>query len=159
MKDNHPPAGPTEQEVREHFGNKLKPDAELMRPAYTSIWALEDGTLLWDWRNGFADGKPVIPQPKLKTIMYVTGEQGSGKTQLVKLMSNAVEVNARSILSQYSENLLRRVETNAQSDTIVFTAQRHSPNTEKSLRLIAEEHKLIFYTINLTPTNLWKHKI
>jgi len=55
MSTKHPPSGPTEQEVREHFGDKLKPDAKLMRPAYTSIWALEDGTLLWDWRNGFAE--------------------------------------------------------------------------------------------------------
>ncbi len=55
MSTKHPPAGPTEQEVRQHFGDKLKADAQLMRPAYTSIWALEDGTLLWDWRNGFSE--------------------------------------------------------------------------------------------------------
>jgi len=50
----HPPAGPTEQDVRDHFAGQLPTDAKLMRPAYTSIWALEDGTLLWDWRNGYA---------------------------------------------------------------------------------------------------------
>jgi len=59
MSTNHPPSGPTEQEVRKHFGDKLKADAQLMRPAYTSIWALEDGTLLWDWRNGFSE---IVPE-------------------------------------------------------------------------------------------------
>lgn len=55
MSPNHPPAGPTEQEVLDHFDGLLPADAKLMRPPYTSIWALENGTLLWDWRNGFAD--------------------------------------------------------------------------------------------------------
>jgi len=26
-----------------------------MKVPYTTIWALTDGTLLWDWRNGYAD--------------------------------------------------------------------------------------------------------
>ena len=153
---NMPPSGPTEQEVREHF--KLSADAPLMRPAYTSIWALEDGTLLWDWRNGYADekSKAVEPEAKLRIIMYVTGSQGSGKTSLIDCMSNAVEVNARSVLSQFSENLLKRVEENAHNETVVFTAQRFSPNTDKSLRLIAEERQLKFFNINLTQTHPWK---
>jgi len=161
MSPKHPPSGPTEQEVREHFGDKLKADARLMRPAYTSIWTLEDGTLLWDWRNGFADEKPkaVKPETKLKTLMYVTGKQGSGKTELVRLMSNAVEVNARSVLSQFSENLLKRVEANVQCETVVFTAQRFSPNTDKSLRRISEELGLKFFNINLTHTHPWKHQL
>lgn len=59
MSVKHPPSGPTEQEVREHFGDKLNPVVPLMQVPYTSIWALEDGTLLWDWRNGFAElGEP-----------------------------------------------------------------------------------------------------
>ncbi len=44
---------PTEQEVREHFN--LSADAPLMKVPQTTIWALEDGTLLWDWRNGYAE--------------------------------------------------------------------------------------------------------
>ncbi len=55
MSKTNIPSGPTEQEVREHFGDKIKADAKLMRPAYTSIWALEDGTLLWDWRGRLCD--------------------------------------------------------------------------------------------------------
>ena len=47
---NYPP---TEQEVREHFN--LSADAPLMRVPQTTIWALTDGTLLWDWRNGYAE--------------------------------------------------------------------------------------------------------
>lgn len=142
-------AQPTEQEVREHFN--LSADAPLMKVPQTTIWALTDGTLLWDWRNGYADEKPAPRQAtKLRCIMYVTGAQGSGKTELVRLMSNAVEVNTRSTLSQFAETLLRRVQENAHNETEVFTAQRHSPNTEKSLRLIAEERQLKFYSINLT---------
>lgn len=158
MSIKHPPSEPTEQEVRQHFGDKLKADAKLMRPAYTSIWALEDGTLLWDWRNGFADEKPkaVKPETKLRTLMYVTGAQGSGKTTLIECMHCAVEVSTRSVLSQFSENLLRRVEANASCEIVVFTAQRFSPNTDKSLRLIAEELGLKFFNINLTKTHPWK---
>jgi ABC-type polysaccharide/polyol phosphate transport system ATPase subunit len=81
---------PTEQEVLEHF--KLPSHSALMRPAYTSIWALEDGTLLWDWKNGFASlGCP------LKTVIYLTGPQGSGKSTLAQLMHNAVEIEHTSI--------------------------------------------------------------
>jgi hypothetical protein len=58
-----PPGGPTEQELRLHFAETLPTDAKLMRPEYTTIWALEDGTLLWDWKNGYADlsRKAVMP--------------------------------------------------------------------------------------------------
>jgi len=67
VSTKHPPAGPTEQEVRQHFGDKLKADAPLMRPSYTSIWALEDGTLLWDWRGGFAELDDVEPYDLIAT--------------------------------------------------------------------------------------------
>jgi len=68
MSETHPPAGPTEQDVRDHFAGQLPTDAKLMRPAYTSIWALEDGTLLWDWRNGYAQ---IGEQCKCKTCGQV----------------------------------------------------------------------------------------
>lgn len=46
---------PTETEVLNHFGSKIPTYAKLMKVPYTTIWALTDGTLLWDKRNGFAD--------------------------------------------------------------------------------------------------------
>jgi hypothetical protein len=67
MNTTHPPVGPDEFEVLAHFDGRLPLDAKLMRPAYTSIWALEEGTLLGDWKNGFASlGCP------LKTVIYLT---------------------------------------------------------------------------------------
>ena len=53
---------PTEREVREHFN--LSADEPLMQVPYTTIWALEDGTLLWDWRNGYADKSREIVKSK-----------------------------------------------------------------------------------------------
>jgi len=119
MSAKHPPSGPTEQEVREHFGDKLKADAKLMRPAYTSIWALEDGTLLWDWRNGFAVigsasikheikmlmQDPPVRKGDIECIMYVTGKQATGKTNFVRLLSDAVEVRLGSVSSRLPENI------------------------------------------------------
>ncbi len=151
MSRNNLPSGPTEQEVRQHYGELLPPDAKLMRPAYTSIWALEDGSLLWSWRNGFEGigGKPKAEEPKsqLKTVVYLIGADSS---YLVALMSNAVEANIDTVLSQLGGNLLNRIHENTHRETVVFTAHRFSPDTEKSLRLIAEELGLIYYTINLT---------
>lgn len=49
---------PTEQELRDHFGDSLPADTEIERIPYTTVWATEDGVLLWDWRNGYADLSP-----------------------------------------------------------------------------------------------------
>jgi len=164
MKSNTPPSGPTEQEVREHFGDKLKADAPLMRPAYTSIWALEDGTLLWDWRNGFADSGPKTVkayvnngstpahfETKLKTLMYVTGPAASGKTYLAThVAENACEISVRSSLGQFRENLLRRVGENPEYKTIVFTSQIFKHSLAETIKDLANELNLTYFNINLT---------
>jgi len=153
MNTTHPHVGPTEAEVRKHFGNKLSPDAKLMRPAYTSVWALEDGTLLWDWKNGFADDKPKAKKQigKLTTIMYVTGPAGSGKTYLVnQIAENACEISVRSALGQFRESLLRRVSQKTNHKTIVFTAQVFQYSFAETLKDLAKELQLTYYNINLT---------
>lgn len=145
MNTTHPPVGPTEQEVRQHFGDKLSPDAKLMRPAYTSIWALEDGTLLWDWKNGYNR-----IGAKLKCIMYVTGPQGYGKSSLVRLMRGAVEVGVNTVNSRLEANILHRVQSNAERETLVFTAHQYSQSTATNIKRIAEEFGATFFNINLT---------
>lgn len=79
MSTKHPLSGPNEQELRDHFGDKLPADAKLMRPDHTTIWALEDGTLLWDWRNGYAD-----LAPQVKTLVYVTSKYPERVLNLTK---------------------------------------------------------------------------
>lgn len=152
MSENNLPAGPSEAEVREHFGDKIPPGTKLMRPAYTSIWALEDGTLLWDWRNGFSDSKPRAPKPesKLKCIMYVTGPQGSGKSTLIRMMHNTVEVGVNTVNSRLESNVLAKIEANVLAETIAFSEHRYSHATEAQLKRIAEEFGIKFLSINIT---------
>jgi hypothetical protein len=139
------PSGPTEAEVREHFGDQIKRYEILMRPAYTSIWALEDGTLLWDWRNGYADLSPAI-----KTIIYVTGSHGLGKCTLVHLMGNAVKISLNTVNSRIESNILSKIEANARAKTIAFTAHTYQESTRNRMKQIAEELGVQFLNINLT---------
>jgi hypothetical protein len=46
---------PTEQELRNHFGDKLAPDEVIEVIPHTTIWATKDGVLLWEWRNGYVE--------------------------------------------------------------------------------------------------------
>jgi len=147
MSTKHPPSGPTEQEVRQHFGDKLKADAKLMRPAYTSIWALEDGTLLWDWRGGFAE---LDEPPKPKCVMYITGKPGSGKTALISKMFNAIEVELEMYKPRDIGTLSAITRYNSDKDTIVFTMRYLDSITVKRLNTIAEELEIQFFNINLT---------
>lgn len=75
---------PTEAEVRQHFGKLLKDTDVIMRPPYTTIWALEDGTLLWDWKSGFADLGPV-----LKNIILLIGGSSTQRSEIAQLFNNA----------------------------------------------------------------------
>lgn len=49
---------PTEQELRDYFGDELPADTAIERIPHTTVWATDDGVLLWDWRNGYADLSP-----------------------------------------------------------------------------------------------------
>lgn len=51
-------APPTEQELRDHFGDRLPADTVIERIPHTTVWATNEGVLLWDWRNGYADLSP-----------------------------------------------------------------------------------------------------
>jgi len=171
MNTKHPPAGPDEAEVRKHFGVQLPPDAQLMRPAYTSVWALEDGTLLWDWRNGYADLSPkratveelsagyggptnIAEGFKLKTVMYLTGPPASGKTVLADSMRNAIEINLHSVIG--FAGLSRAMSLADKHDfyeTIVITSNATAPtafDVDNALRIWCRERKLKYYHINLT---------
>lgn len=146
--DKNLPAGPSEAEVLEHFGDKIPPGSKLMRPPYTSIWALEDGTLLWDWRNGFSDAR-AGPGRALKRIMYVTGPRGSGKSSLVNLMPNAVEVSVNMVNSRLEANILGKIEANASTEVIAFTSHDHSYETKDRIMQLAEEFGAKFYNITI----------
>lgn len=134
---------PTEQELRQHFGKLLKPDAVVETIKYTAIWAADDGTLLWDPKNGYAD-----LTPKQRVIIYMTGPPASGKTTLVELMHNAVELNAGAFINFTDlSRALKRVED---VETAVITY--NSPDIKNLLRIWCREHNLKFYHINLTRT-------
>lgn len=49
---------PTEQELRDYFGDSLPADTAIERVPHTTVWATDEGILLWDWRNGYADLSP-----------------------------------------------------------------------------------------------------
>ena len=137
---------PTEEEMRTHFGDKLKPDAVLMRPDYTTIWALEDGTLLWDWRNGYA----VVKGP-LESIIYLTGPAASGKTYLISRMRNAVEVmlsGGQHAIGRIGE-IAKILRGHEGATTVVFTNQAHHPLALELLRRHAEKIGAEFLNIKL----------
>jgi len=85
---------PTEAEVRKQFEGQIPNDAKLMQPDHTTIWALDDGTLLWDWKGGFAQLTETGIVSKTECVIYLSGRQGSGKSTLVGLLDNAVEVES-----------------------------------------------------------------
>jgi len=117
MNTKHPPSGPTEQEVREHFGDKLKADAQLMRPAYTSIWALEDGTLLWDWRNGFSEIVPERrPYPSKERKPAYTGTAGATMVGASRQAKQAERYRAsqQGIIAGQREQIIQQREEIAQ---------------------------------------------
>lgn len=146
--DKRLPAGPSEEEVREHFGGRIPPEAKLMQPPYTSIWALEDGTLLWDWRNGFS-GNGVAKAKKLKKVIYLTGPQRSGKSALVRSINGAVEVSLNTVNSRLPANISNKLEENASSEIVIFTAHAHSYETKDRIIQLAEEFGAKFFNITI----------
>ncbi len=139
MNTTHPPVGPTEQDVRAHFGKQLPAHAQLMRPAYTSIWALEDGTLLWDWKEGYA-----TLGSKLKCVIYLTGPQGSGKSTLVSLMRDAVEILISDI-----ESLAFTVSENSGFEVLCISQRTSNHYDYTPIREYCKKKSLEFRHINL----------
>lgn len=149
----HPPAGPTEQDVREHFAGQIPDDAQLMRPAYTSIWALEDGTLLWDWRNGYAvigsanhikAAESSGEIAKLKCIIYLSGSDPDARGHFVSFLRNALELKLEDYKSLRS--LMCAIDHQASYETIVVSdrAANITIALAEQLKSQSEHRGLIF---------------
>lgn len=144
MSTKHPPVGPSEQDVRDHFKGKILTDAKLMRPAYTSIWALEDGTLLWDWRNGYAD-----ITPRLRALIYATGSRSPKELKLTKHLTDATEVHLVPTSVITREDLTLRVNKFCDKEAVVFTSRTKSPLVAARLKSIAFELKIDFIELKI----------
>ncbi len=137
---------PTEQEVREHF--KLSADVPLMRVPQTTIWALEDGTLIWDWRNGYAElGEKPKPESSLKCVIYLTGPQGSGKSTLTSLMCNAVELHRLDYKSIRS--VMCAIDYRTSYETIIVSEQIEIPGASDGIKAGCKQRGLIFKHLKL----------
>jgi len=137
---------PTEQELRDHFGDSLPADTAVERIPHTTVWATEEGVLLWDGRNGYADLAPPI-----KVLMYVTGAQGSGKSTLVSLISGAVEVDRERYIN--SVDLIRNLDIlfhfRGHSNVIVAN-QRYGPSIGQALKEYAKDcTNMVFASVEI----------
>lgn len=152
MNTTHPPVGPTEQELRQHFGDKLAIDAPLMRPAYTSVWALEDGTLLWDWKNGYSPigeepAEIIAPKRTEKAIVYMTGRQATSKSFLIELFENALELHRADYIN--FTDLSRAIGSARKQAVYAVVDQRYDPDFARMLEQYATGKGLRFININL----------
>jgi len=155
---NTRPQRPEEAEVRKHFGEQIPTDAPLMQPDNTSIWALQDGTLLWDWRNGYANiGEPETPENRLKCLMYISGEAGAGKSILIQSLANSTEVNTfempgvddRGAAFTTPYEIHTALEFNRSYEIVAFTSQTHSTEVSRAVENEAQIRGLRFYDISL----------
>jgi len=154
---NNRPQRPEEAEVRKHFGEQIPTDAPLMRPPYTTVWALQDGTLLWDWRNGYASiGEPETPENRLKCLMYISGPAGSGKSILIQSLANSTEVSGmpgdddRGAAFTTPYEIHTALEVNRNYEIVAFTAQTHSAKISGAVERQAQIRGLRFYDIRLS---------
>ncbi len=134
---------PDEWELRGHFGDLLPKDTKLMQPRHTQIWAIDDGTLLWDPKNGYAKF-----EPKPKGLIYLTGAQDSGKAGLLAKIPKAVEVNCAD-----RESIAKEIEKYAgKYENIVFTSQKRHGSTLNAIKKESERLGLEFININCLKT-------
>jgi len=150
MKEPDIKARPSEEQIRAHFGTRLKKDTPIERVPYSSVWATADGALLWDAKNGYA-GSIETPEkvPKIKCLMYITGPQASGKSTLVHKMQDAVEVTRQSYLSYV--DLKRAIDMCAETrELVAVTDMRNDATFERLIRAYADKAKLTYFNINLT---------
>lgn len=129
---------PAEEQVRQHFGKLLKDTDAIMRPPYTTIWALEDGTLLWDWKSGYADLGPV-----LKNIILLIQPTHSSQAKFMALFDNAVNMDLRGF---GAERILKELHENVGvAKTIVLSVYRAEWNTIEG-RFIEFRRQFNLYT-------------
>lgn len=132
-----------EEQIREHFGSLISESATIERIPYSLVWALSDGTLLWDPQNGYANLGPTV-----KSIIYLAGPAGSGKTTLARMMRECTELNRREYISL--TDLSRAIEA-AQTETVIVSDQKaFDPDYKNLIESYARNRKLIFYSITLT---------
>jgi hypothetical protein len=148
---------PTESDILKHYP-ELK-DAPIEIIPHTKIWATKDGVLLWDPKNGYADitvptrlssAESNTLKPTLKRVVYLTGPQGSGKSRLVSMMRNAVELNRGQFIG--FTDLSRAIQKYDKCETVVICTNDMRPqafNIENALRIWCRERKLEFHNINL----------
>jgi dephospho-CoA kinase len=84
----------------------------------------------------------------MHTLIYLTGEQGSGKSTLCGLMRKALEIEFTDITNIH-EIKQKIVEQAPFYEAIIYTATFKNKYVEKFLNSIAEHHKFKFYSINL----------
>lgn len=164
---------PVEDDIRTHFAGVLHPEKEIEIIPHTKVWATVDGVLLWDPKNGYADpykaegdyNPPTFPadslsfykqtatlevKQALKTVVYITGPQGSGKSRLAELMADAVELNRGSFIG--FTDLSRAISKQDQHQTVVITTDDLRPqafNIDNALRIWCRERKIEYLNINL----------
>ncbi len=85
----------------------------------------------------------------MHTLIYLTGEQATGKTTLCGLMRKALEIEFTDITSIH-EIKEKIVEQAPFYEAIIYTAGFKNDYVEKFLNSIAEHHKFKFYSIHLT---------
>jgi adenylate kinase family enzyme len=85
----------------------------------------------------------------MHTLIYLTGEQGSGKSTLCGLMRKALEIEQSETPNPY---LLKEIIAKNASfyEVIILTSQFKNKYIEAFIDKIAEENNILFYSINLT---------
>lgn len=85
----------------------------------------------------------------MHTLIYLTGEQATGKTTLCGLMRKALEIKYKEIrLIDDPESIIDK--NKAYFESIVITCQEKSEIVEGFLKTIAVRNKVKFYSIHLT---------
>jgi hypothetical protein len=149
---------PVEGDIRNHYPALKDTPIEIV--PHTRIWATEAGVLLWDPKNGYSDitTVPELPRaesnivtPVLKRVVYLTGPYASGKTRLVSMMRDAVELNRGSFIG--FTDLSRTITKYDDHETVVITSNITTPqafDVSNALRIWCRERKLEYHYINLT---------
>jgi hypothetical protein len=165
---------PVEDDIRKHYPALKDTPIEII--PHTKIWATEAGVLLWDPKNGYGDitaapaevsrkpyprqgRKPdyisttndTIIMPVLKRVVYLTGPALSGKSHLVSMMHDAIELNRGSFIG--FTDLSRTITKYDNHETVVISNNSTTPtafNLDNALNIWCRERKIEYLHINLT---------
>jgi Cdc6-like AAA superfamily ATPase len=83
----------------------------------------------------------------MKNTFYITGKQGTGKTNLTNALKDSVEISLSE--RQEGESLLSVCLRFFHKQNIVFTSQEHSNAAASIIKNFALEEGRYFYEINL----------